>query len=737
YLAAGQTSVDNFTVTVDDGHGGTVDRTISVTITGTNDVPVVAGAVTGTAAEDGASSTLDALANASDVDAGTTLSVVNVPAASALPAGVSYSAVAHSFTLDPTNAAFQHLAVGQSAEVSVSYGVSDGSATTPDTVSWTVAGANDAPTGSAIASLPSGTQDAPYNVSEATLLQGFSDIDDGTVLHVSGLAANHGTVTTNANGTFTIAPTAGYSGPVALSYNVVDGSGGSIGASETFTLAASNHAPVITSNGGGNTASVTVFENIAAVTTVTATDADAGTTLAYSLAGGADQSKFAINAASGALSFATPPNFESPADAGANNIYDVVVRVSDGSLFDDQAIAVTVANVSEAPSGSNNSLTIVEDKAYTFKTGDFGFSDADAPANSLLAVKITTLPATGELLLNNSAIAAGTFVSSSDITEGRFTFVPAANSTAPAGFAFQVQDDGGTANGGSNLDPTSNTMSFVITADANDFGSNGVGNDTTYPVAINDGNISILDRGSNDTINEATNANSYQTLSFARFGDNLEFKGSGGGNSVHLTILDQYTTTSHIETLTFISGGTVSGYSLGTASYTLQSSSSGGGTRDILAGSTADDVLSGGGGNDLIFGNAGNDALNGGLGNDLLSGGQGRDTFVFDATGAANSDTITGFEAGGNGISGIDSIQLGSAFAAAQFNTDGTLKSNNFDANSGGNAATINQHVLFDTATGNLYYDADGSGSGAKVLFAHIDLAGMTGTLDSGDFKLG
>jgi hypothetical protein len=42
--------------------------------------------------------------------------------------------------------------------------------------------------------------------------------------------------------------------------------------------------------------------------------------------------------------------------------------------------------------------------------------------------------------------------------------------------------------------------------------------------------------------------------------------------------------------------------------------------------------------------------------------------------------------------------------------------------------------VLFDTATGNLYYDADGSGAGAKVLFGRIDLAGQTGTLDATDF---
>src|SRR5436190_1851091 len=74
---------------------------------------------------------------------GTTLWVTGVPAS--LPAGVSYDAATHSFTLDPSNAAFQHLAAGQATDVTVSYGVSDGTATTAASVKFTVTGTNDAP----------------------------------------------------------------------------------------------------------------------------------------------------------------------------------------------------------------------------------------------------------------------------------------------------------------------------------------------------------------------------------------------------------------------------------------------------------------------------------------------------------------------------------------------------------------------------------------------------------------
>jgi hypothetical protein len=89
---------------------------------------------------------------------------------------------------------------------------------------------------------------------------------------------------------------------------------------------------------------VSVAENTTAVTTIRATDAD-GTTPTYAIAGGADAAKFAINTTSGALTFKATPDFEAPSDAGANNVYDVIVRANDGVHTDDQALAITVTNV--------------------------------------------------------------------------------------------------------------------------------------------------------------------------------------------------------------------------------------------------------------------------------------------------------------------------------------------------------------------------------------------------------
>ena len=60
-------------------------------------------------------------------------------------------------------------------------------------------------------------------------------------------------------------------------------------------------------------------------------------------------------------------------------------------------ITINVTSVNDAPAGTNNTVTTLnEDTAYTFAAADFGFSDPnDSPANTLAAVKITTLATNG------------------------------------------------------------------------------------------------------------------------------------------------------------------------------------------------------------------------------------------------------------------------------------------------------------------------------------------------------
>ncbi|WP_165456849.1 hypothetical protein, partial [Aquabacterium lacunae] len=80
-----------------------------------------------------------------------------------------------------------------------------------------------------------------------------------------------------------------------------------------------------------------------------------------------------------------------------------------------------------------------EDGSYVFLSGDFKATDVDA-GDSLQAVRITTVPAKGALLLDGVAVTAGQEISAADIAAGKLVFKPAAdeNGTAYAKFDFAV-----------------------------------------------------------------------------------------------------------------------------------------------------------------------------------------------------------------------------------------------------------------------------------------------------------
>jgi hypothetical protein len=95
------------------------------------------------------------------------------------------------------------------------------------------------------ATLVAGTEDTPYTLTKADLLAGFTDVD-GDSLSVSGLTATDGTISANADGTYTFTSAANFNGSVALSYNVIDGKGATVAATQSFSPAAVNDAPALT-----------------------------------------------------------------------------------------------------------------------------------------------------------------------------------------------------------------------------------------------------------------------------------------------------------------------------------------------------------------------------------------------------------------------------------------------------------------------------------------------------------
>ncbi len=129
--------------------------------------------------------------------------------------------------------------------------------------------------------------------------------------------------------------------------------------------------------------------------------------------------------------------------------------------------SITVSSVNDAPVGTSVTKSTPEDTAYVFSMTDFGLTDPkDSPANAPLAVKITTFTGSGALTLSGMAVSDGQFISASDIGLNKLVFTPVANTNGAgyASFSFQVQDDGGVANGGVDLDQTARTFTMNVAA---------------------------------------------------------------------------------------------------------------------------------------------------------------------------------------------------------------------------------------------------------------------------------
>jgi subtilisin-like proprotein convertase family protein len=148
---------------------------------------------------------------------------------------------------------------------------------------------------------------------------------------------------------------------------------------------------------------------------------------------------------------------------------------------------------------------------------------------------------------------------------------------------------------------------------------------------------------------------------------------------------------------------------------------------DNIFGFSGNDSLLGLAGIDMLDGGVGNDSLNGGLGSDTLLGGTGNDQFIFNTTlGEDNVDRVIGF----NVL--YDTLVLENTGIFSALTRLGTLTA---DAFTMGTAATrTTQRIVYDNTSGQLFYDADGSGADAQIQFA--TLTDLSGVLTRQDFMV-
>ncbi|WP_447774854.1 VCBS domain-containing protein [Pseudomonas chlororaphis] len=379
-FAAGTTYTDTFAVSSADG----TLTSVTVHILGTNDAAVLSADI----------ANLTETNAAVDISTAGTLTISDVDSAATFVAQTDTAGNYGKFSIDTSGAwtyvadsAHNEFAAGTTYTDTFAVSSADGTLTS---VTVHILGTNDAAVLSAdIANLTE--TNAAVDISTAGTLT-ISDVDSAaTFIAQTDTAGNYGKFSIDTSGAWTyVADSAHNEFAAGTTYTdtfAVSSADGTL-TSVTVHIAGSNDLPTITSNGGGTTASINLEENTAAVTTVAATDADLpAQILSYSIVGGADAAKFSIVTSTGALSFISAPNFEAPTDSGTNNVYDVIVRASDGTLFDDQAIVVTVTGVNDNRpvitsngGGATASVNVAEN---TTAVTTVVASDADLPAQTL------------------------------------------------------------------------------------------------------------------------------------------------------------------------------------------------------------------------------------------------------------------------------------------------------------------------------------------------------------------
>ncbi len=508
-LGATKTVTETYYISVGDNHGGYDVEKVTITIQGTNDNPVIAGTVTGKVVEDGIQKATGQLSG-SDVDVGDrltwSLASSDKGAYGTLVLGANGK---WTYTLD--NDAAQSLGKDVKATDTFIVTLSDnhGGSTTQE-VTVTIVGANDNPkiTGTTTGSV---TEDADIQTAQGQLTGKDVDVGDHlTWTLLSDAKGDYGSLTLDGDGkwVYTLDNNAAQSlgenvqATDKFTIQLSDDHGGKTTQVVTVTIAGTNDDPTIT-----GTATGTVNEDAVVQTSqgqLYGHDVDAGDTLAWSLAAGTNgqgqYGTFSVDS-NGKWTYELD-NAKAQSLSGADHVDETfTVQVSDGhggvAL---QEVTVTVQGVNDAPVSADGVGHYQVEGPREFSLDDFAFQDGAGEHDHLQSVIITGLPQSGTLELNGVAVTAGQSIAASEIDAGHLVYVPAAGG-GDTSFSFQVQDDGGRANGGQD---TSGTYTFSLVNDHLVVGDNTGG---TVGIGGAGNNIILGDTGG--TVTTTTPGQSY------------------------------------------------------------------------------------------------------------------------------------------------------------------------------------------------------------------------------------
>ncbi|MCA9170814.1 MAG: tandem-95 repeat protein, partial [Planctomycetales bacterium] len=290
--------------------------------------------------------------------------------------------------------------------------------------------------------------------------------------------ASHGTVTLNADGSFSYVPAANFSGTDTFTYKANDGSNDTNVALVTIEVANSNDPPT-TAEDSYTTAEDTTL-TVDAANGLLANDSDIdGDTLTASLANQPSHGTVTINA-DGSFTYVPDTNY--------NGSDSFAYRVSDGTVVSDPvSVQVTVTAVDDLPLAVSDTYTVNEDAVLTV-AADGGVLANDTDPDGTLTVSVTASPSNGTLSLS---------------ADGSFTYTPNANFAGTDSFTYRATD--GTNNSSATVTitvvnqpdpPVANADTFTVPANSSDFALSVLNNDVTTPDLFDTLTIASVTQGS-------------------------------------------------------------------------------------------------------------------------------------------------------------------------------------------------------------------------------------------------
>ncbi len=603
-LGDGDTLTETITVQSLDG----TTHNIVITINGTNDAAVITGADTGSVTEDaGNTLTTSGSLTVTDVDGGeasfTAETVTGSYGSLTMASDGSWS-----YSASNSHADIQALGDGDTLTETITVQSLDG---TTHNIVITINGTNDAAviTGADTGSV---TEDAGNTLMTSGSLA-VTDVDGGE-------ASFTAETVTGSYGSLTMASDGSWSYSASNSQADIQALGDGDTLTETLTvksLDGTTHNIVITINGtndaavitGADTGSVTEDAGNTLTTSgsLTVTDVDGGE---------ASFTPETVTGSYGSLTMASDGSWSysasnSQADIQALGDGDtltetVTVKSLDGTTHD---IVITINGTNDAPTAADNNLSLSEAGQHTFTNAEFGFSDVDS-GDSLASIALTSLPTTGSLTLNGSAVSVNQVISAGDIPNLVFTADASINGSHHGSIGFKVSDGA--------LESSAHTIDFYTPPKIDSVMLDG----SFQPV--------ITGTGQPDAV-----------LNFTINGNNYSASVGSDGNwsfTPSLTLNDGDPL--NISVTSTEAGGIAS-------SATTYSA-------NVSRGDAQDNTVTGGNNTDFMYGDAGADVLTGGEGDDWLTGGSGQDRFVWQAGDGGSAgdpaiDRITDFSVGAGG----------------------------------------------------------------------------------------